>query len=179
MVNAGLDDYDVPWPPEWNIEAFPANFVGETTATEAVVLGPQAALLRANRVFYRVVAVDERGVPSGPSDYASAPRPFIYSEPVVTAKVGQQYSYQVASTRSLGDLRMHGTYRVSTRHICFGDIEAPVFSIAQGPDWLAIDEATGILSGTPQVAGTAKVTVAATIEGLGKATQDFVIQIAE
>jgi len=178
QVNAGKDDYDKRGS-DWKVETFPANFLAETGVTEVVVLGPQATLPNANRAYYRIVAVDTKGVRSGPSDYASAPRPFIYSEPVVTARVGQQYSYQVASTRSLGDLRMHGTYRVSTRHICFGDIEAPIFSIEQGPDWLAIDEATGLLSGTPQVAGTAEVSVAATIERLGKATQDFVIRIAE
>ena len=36
----------------------------------------------ANKTYYRVVAVDEQGKRSGPSDYATGPRPVIYSKPV-------------------------------------------------------------------------------------------------
>ena len=58
----------------WN-PRFPANFVAETTATELAVLGRGVDLPAANKTYYRVVAVDERGKRSGPSDYATAPRP--------------------------------------------------------------------------------------------------------
>jgi len=51
--------------------------------------------------------------------------------------------------------------------------------IERGPDWLAIDEQTGLLSGIPDTAGTVQVTVAATIEGVGRAEQEFTIRVAQ
>ena len=49
----------------------------------------------------------------------------------------------------------------------YWDIEKPKFAIEQGPAWLKIDSATGVLSGTPDAAsgsGTAgKVDVAVTV----------------
>jgi len=86
-----------------------------------------------------VVAVDAQGKRSGPSDYATAPRPVIYSKPVVAAAVGAEYRYQVTVNRSLGDLsaRMKGGDQISG----YFDIEKPKFAIAQGPAWLKIDAA--------------------------------------
>lgn len=68
-----------------------ANFVTEVTATEAAVIGAEVRLPNANRAFYRVVALDDRGERSGPSDFAEAPRPILYSSPVTTARVGSEY----------------------------------------------------------------------------------------
>ncbi len=83
------------------------------------------------------------------------------------------------------------------------DIEKPRFTLAQGPAWLRIDEATGVLSGTPDVAGRTNVAVAVTIdrqvrkldeavlrwgrekvlsmeaERVGAATQRFVIDVVK
>jgi hypothetical protein len=182
----------------WN-PWFPANFIAETTATELKVLGREVDLPAANQTYYRVVAVDERGKRSGPSDYATAPRPVIYSRPVLTAKAGAEYRCQVRATRSLGDLssRMRDKDQVSG----YFDIEKPVFALQHGPAWLKIDEATGLLSGIPDVAGKEEVTVTATIdrevrkldekvlvwgnekvlstatERVGSATQQFVIEV--
>lgn len=58
-----------------------ANFVAETSDTELTVLGAGVDLPNANRAFYRVVAVDDKGTRSGPSDYAAVARPFICSKP--------------------------------------------------------------------------------------------------
>ena len=44
------------------------------------------------------------------------------------------------------------------------DIEKPKFAIEQGPAWLKIDAATGVLSGTPDAAGKVEVAVTATID---------------
>jgi hypothetical protein len=146
---------------DWN-PWFPANFIAETTATELGVLGGGVDLPAANKTYYRVVAVDEQGKHSGPSDYAVAPRPVVYSKPVVTAQVGAEYHYQVRANRSLGDLssRMVDDRQTSG----YFDIEKPRFTLTQGPAWLRIDEATGVLSGTPDVPGRADVIVIVTID---------------
>src|SRR6185312_1867728 len=80
---------------------FPANFIGETTATELVVMGDGAPSPNANRTYYRVVAVDAQGKRSGPSDYATAPRPTIHGKLVAQAKVGTEYRCQLQANRSL------------------------------------------------------------------------------
>jgi len=182
----------------WN-PWFPANFIAETAATELAVLGREVDLPEANKTYYRVVAVDAKGKRSGPSDYAAAPRPLIYSKPVPAAKVGAEYRYQVRANRSLGDLsaRMKGSDQVSG----YFDIEKPKFALKQGPAWLKIDESTGVLSGTPDAAGKVEVAVTASIdrdvrkldekalvwgrekvlstatERVGAATQKFVIDV--
>lgn len=140
-------------PPE-----FPANFVAETTTRELEVVGPRAA----NRAFYRVVAVDAAGNRSGPSDYAELPRPAIVSAPVTSATRGTAYRYPVAVIRSLGDLRTRVVDGKETMN--FWDIETPRFDLRQAPPWLAIDRATGVLSGTPDRAGRYRVVVSATLE---------------
>jgi hypothetical protein len=183
---------------DWN-PWFPANFIAETSATELAVLGGDVALATANKTYYRVVAVDEQGKRSGPSDCAVARRPVIYTKPVLTARVGAEYRYQISANRSLGDLssRMADGSQTSG----YFDIERPRFTLARGPAWLRIDEATGLLSGTPDVAGSTDVAVAVTIdrqvrrlddaalrwgrekvlstetERVGAATQKFVINV--
>jgi len=145
----------------WN-PWFPANFIAETTATELVVLGGDVNLPAANKTFYRVVAIDELGNRSGPSDCTVAPRPVIYSKPVVTARVGTMYCYQMRANRSLGDL---SSRMVDGRQISgYFDIEKPRFTLANRPAWLSIDEATGVLSGTPDVPGRSDVTITVTID---------------
>jgi len=175
---------------------FPANFVTETSQTELIVVGIGLDLPNANKAFYRVVAVDANGKRSWSSDYAAAPRPFIYSEPVVTAEVGADYRYQVATIRSLGNLTTRAPLSMN-----FWDIEGPIFFLEQAPEWLKIDAATGLLSGMPGTAGESKVVVNVTIykevrkldedtlswgiekiittiiERIGSTTQEFVIRI--
>jgi hypothetical protein len=141
---------------------FPANFVAETSATELDVVGPHIDSPAANKAFYRVVAVDAAGKRSGPSDYAAAPRPIIFSAPVTRARKGMEYRYPVAATRSLGDLRMRVVDGKET--MSYWDIERPRFSLARGPQWLTLDAATGVVSGTPDRSGPAEVVVAVTLE---------------
>jgi hypothetical protein len=140
----------------------PANFVAETSATELIVLGPGVDLPNANRAFYRVVAVDDRGKRSGPSDYGAAARPFISSKPPEAARVGTEFRYQVAAVRSLGDLRLRV---VEGKEVAsFWDVEKPRFVLVQGPSWLRIDEGSGVLRGVPDAAGTTEVVVKVTLE---------------
>jgi hypothetical protein len=183
---------------DWN-PWFPANFIAETTGTALAVLGHEIDLPGANKTYYRVVAVDEQGKRSGPSDYATGPRPIIYSKPVLRAKVGSEYRYQVRANRSLGDLgaRMTGNDQVSG----YFDVEKPKFALQQGPAWLKIDEATGLLSGVPQAACKVQVEVTVSLsrqvrkldektlawgnekvlstvaEPVGTTTQKFVIEV--
>jgi hypothetical protein len=183
---------------DWN-PWFPANFIAETTATQLAVLGAEVNLSTANKAFYRVVAVDVQGKRSGPSEYGAAPRPVIYSRPIVTARAGAEYRCQVRANRSLGDLssRMAKDQQTSG----YFDIEKPRFALTQGPAWLKMDETSGVLSGTPEGPGQTEVAVTVTIdrqvrkldeavlrwgnekvlsvesERVGTATQKFVIDI--
>ncbi len=133
---------------------FPANLIAETAAAELAVLGPRVDLPAANKTYYRVVAVDAKGNRSGASDYATAPRPVIYSKPPTAAKAGVEYRYQVLANRSLGDLRTRQTKSGAAAN--FWDIENPVFAPESGPDWLRMDPGSGILSGVPGSAGGSK-----------------------
>lgn len=141
---------------------FPANFIAETTATELAVMGDGIESQSANKTYYRVVAVDTLGKRSGPSDYASAPRPTIYGKPTAQATVGTEYRCRLQANRSLGDLRLRVVDGQETAN--FWDIEKPRFTIAKGPSWLKIDSATGLLSGTPDAAGKVDVAVTVTID---------------
>jgi acetyl esterase/lipase len=140
----------------------PANFVADTSNTELVVLGAGVDLPNANRAFYRVVAVDDKGKRSGPSDYAAAVRPLIYSKPPEAAKVGTEFRYQVSAVRSLGDLRLR---IVAGKEVAsFWEVERPRFVLVHGPTWLRIDESSGVLRGVPDAAGNPDVVVQVTVE---------------
>jgi hypothetical protein len=143
---------------------FPTNFVAEVTGTSLDVIGADNALPNANKAYYRVVGVDTRGKRSGDSDYAEAPRPFIYSVPVTSAPVGQPYRYQVRAIRSLGDLTRRDTARPKPG-ARFWKIEPLTFSLAQKPSWMSIDADTGLITGTPDgTGGTVIVSVTLTKE---------------
>lgn len=141
---------------------FPANFIAETTDTKLVVLSDDIESPAANQTYYRVVAVTAEGKRSGPSDYATAPRPTIYGKPATRAKVGTEYRSQLQANRSLGDLRLRLVNGKETAS--FWDIEQPKFALTEGPAWLKIDPATGLLAGTPDAAGKFDVAVTVTID---------------
>jgi hypothetical protein len=143
---------------------FPGNYLVETTGTELPVVG--GGIEFANKAYYRVVAVDEKGNRSGPSDYAEAPRPLIHSQPITAAKVGDEYQYQLRSIRSIGDSRSRV---IDGREVMnYWDVEQPRFQIERGPKWLSIDAATGRLFGKPEAAGRAEGVVALTLERDGR-----------
>ncbi len=152
--------------------ARPANFVTEIAATDPVgqalqpdkvaVIGAEVKLTNANRAFYRVVAVDEKGNRSGPSDFAETPRPIFYSRPVTAATVGTEYRYLLSAIRSLGDLRTRVVGGKETMN--YWDLETPRFAIQEGPAWLKIDASTGLVSGVPDRAGKVAIVVTATID---------------
>jgi hypothetical protein len=141
---------------------FVANFLAETNALELAVVGPDVETAGANKAFYRVVAMDDKGHRSGSSDYVTAPRPVIVSKPIEQARIGAEYVYKIDAVRSLGDLRT----RVVDGHevMNYWDAEQPQFHIERGPSWLTINKATGQLSGKPDKAGRDEVVVAVTLE---------------
>ena len=138
----------------------PANFVAEISAAEAAVIGLESKL--PNKAFYRVVAVDENGKRSGPSDYVESPRPILYSQPVTEATVGKEYRYSLTAIRSIGDLRTRVVNGKEAMN--YWDVESPRFTLRKGPKWLKIDAASGLLSGVPDRAATQEVIVAAAID---------------
>jgi hypothetical protein len=148
----------------------PASFVAETTDTELTVLGADLELPNANRAFYRVVAVGDKGKRSGPSDYAVAPRPLLHGKPLEAARVGTAYRCQVVTIRSLGDLRM----RIVEGKEAAGywDMEQPRFELVKGPSWLRLDDKTGVFSGVPDVPGKAEIVVRVTLERTVRSLDD-------
>ena len=163
---------------------FPANFVAETRDLELVVVGEGLKLPNTNKAFYRVVAVDSQGNRSWSSEYASAPRPFIYTNPLTVSRVGVPYRYQISTIRSLGDLGYRPVSREQVSDfwpveerpailsgpvwnlqvVKFWDEQLPQFSLLQGPAWLTIDRASGLLTGTPVAQGRVRVVVEARLQ---------------
>jgi hypothetical protein len=80
----------------------------------------------------------------------------ITSTPPTTASIDGEYTYQVTAS---------------------GD-PAPTFSLVQAPDGMAIDESTGLITWTPDAAGTFGVQVRAANDQ-DSDTQSFDIQVAE
>ncbi len=152
---------------EW--VTFPANRLLETTEPRL--------RFRPTHAYYRVVAVDENGQRSGVSDLFAAPRPFIHSDPLESAKPGVAYRYEVKAVASIGDVRCR-TNGGDLYCAAFWDADKPVFSIVRAPAWLGIDAATGVLSGTPPAdfRAPAEVIVSVEIPGVGTDRQMYSIR---
>jgi putative Ig domain-containing protein len=161
----------------------PSNFLAATADTSMVVASPTADEAAANKVFYRVVAIDANGTESGCSDYGELPHPHVYTSPLLNAKVGRPYTYQAKSLRSLGDYQCKQDPTSNTKLYAykFWDIEEITFKLTEGPKWLALDEKTGLLSGTPGAADVGTVTVKLEIAnqfGAG-AGQEFLLSVTQ
>ena len=137
----------------------PGNFLSETTSTEVLVVSPDAGQSNMNRTYYRVVTVDENGVASGPSDYVELPHPYIFAPRQAKAIVGEPFRAELKTLRSLGDLQHR--YAKPTQQ--YWEREEYEFRLRKAPDWLKLDQQTGILSGTPgpNDKGTTEVEVVA------------------
>ncbi|NQT16764.1 MAG: hypothetical protein HQ582_28665 [Planctomycetes bacterium] len=157
------------------------NFLGETTGTSIEVVSPAATAANANKVFYRVVAIDAAGTESGCSDYVELPHPLIYTEPATDATVGQAYRYEAKSLRSLGDYQCKQDRAVRHKQYAyqFWDIEEETFELLEGPRWLSVDEKTGVVSGTPGAGdvGRARVKLEVANQLGGRAEQGFEVTV--
>lgn len=127
----------------------PSNLLATTPDTKLTVVGPDIPDSRGNRVYYRVVAVDSHGRRSGPSDYVEAPRPFVYTLPPLRAVAGQECQYAIRALASKGDLRSvsDGPHRYQS---AFRDGDTLRFLLDEGPDFLALNDQTGILTARPE-----------------------------
>jgi Transglutaminase-like superfamily len=139
----------------------PPNFLALTAETSMTVVDSASAKTTLNRPFYRVVAVDKHGTKSGPSDYAELPHPFVYSEPVTTATARKPYRYQMQTLRSIGDLQARTRFQPS---YSFYEAEGYEWTLAQGPEWLKCDKATGVLSGVPGMRDVGKADVIVSVK---------------
>ena len=174
----GFTASDTPHPVFWEspqdgrpreVRELPPNLVGETDKPEWRPV---------TNAFYRIVAVDARGMASGPGDYAAAPRPKFISEPPVQVKVGTPFNYQPRVIRSLGDLRCRDYTREKVYWAGFWNIEKPVWSLVAAPSWLKLDAGTGELSGTPPADASlgSRVELRCEIPGVGADTQSFCLR---
>lgn len=159
---------------------FAANFVAETAEPFYRV--------RPERAFYRVVAVDARGNRSGSSDYAEAPRPWIYTTPPRTVKAGETYRYEARAIRSIGDLTFHHNFPDEQGQASFWTADQPVFSFeGEMPrcgnfeaKWLHLDPKTGVLSGTPTPADAGEYLVNLRVEINGRVhVQSFPLTVTK
>lgn len=159
----------------------PGNFLAETTRTSMVVVSPTEAAPNASKVFYRVVAIDANGTSSGCSDYAELPHPFVYTQPLTRARVGEVYRCEVKSLRSLGDYQCKQDPTVKHKKYAykFWDIEQNAFRLAAGPRWLRLDEKTGILTGKPSPAdtGTSRVKIEVSNQFGRRAEHEFEVTV--
>jgi hypothetical protein len=156
---------------------FPGNLVQVVTSTSLPVIGANLTAPGTNRTYYRVVAIDVNGIESGPSDFVEAPRPFIYTRPMATISVGQQYQYQAGTIASLGDLRS-STVGSNAYAASYWDIDQPSYSLTKGPAWLQIDPRAGLVTGIPPSAGTFDVEVTVQIGASITDVQAFTITVA-
>jgi len=137
--------------PDVGLAVTPSNRIAQTEDTQYAVIGPDREEPNTNTAYYRVVALDDRGNVSGPSDYAEAPRPLVYSQPG-PGSVGAAYQYDPRVIRSLGDLRCRAT-PVSSYNAAFWDHETLAFRAIALPAGLSLDGVTGRIAGIPQSAG--------------------------
>jgi hypothetical protein len=138
--------------PDAGLVKTPPNLLATVCETQLRVVGHELDLPKANCAYYRVVAVDEAGMESGPSDYAEVPRPFIWNRPNSNAKVGEPYQWKPEVIRSIGDLRCRRS-KTSSYNAAFWDREEFKFDPASLPPGLAQDPDTGVVSGDPTEAG--------------------------
>jgi putative Ig domain-containing protein len=134
----------------------PGNLIGQVSDSPLRVVGWDLELPNTNRAFYRVVAIDKAGNESGPSDYAEVPRPFVVTQPEQRIRVGQPYRHQPIVIRSIGDLRCRRSEK-SSYNAAFWDREEFSFKPVDLPARLGVDEQSGVISGSPEAAGSYEI----------------------
>jgi len=168
------NDYDVV-AARRRTERRPGNFWKEVEGTRCPVIGENGSGV--NRAHYRVVAVDEAGNRSGPSEYVTAPRPYIAGLSCEEGYVGQRFESRVFVIASEGDLRSI-TVDGNPYNPAFRDADPITFTLVDAPVWMSIDR-DGQLSGTPDRAGSVEIKVEASLEGVGKDERTLDVRVRE
>jgi hypothetical protein len=148
----------------------PSNILLTTDQTEAVVVAD--GLKEGDGSYFRVAAIDADGSRGGPSDYVVAKHPCLFTNPVTVAKVGQAYQYQARSLLNLGEMTEAGG------SFTYAHKDTLSFALKQAPEWLKVDAATGLLTGTPVAPGPAAVTLEVSDGHGGSDTQSFTVEVA-
>jgi hypothetical protein len=129
----------------------PANLLATvdepSRSCELLVVGATLSQPAANRCYYRVVAVDAHGGRSGPSDYAEAPRPFLFAAPSSLAAVaGVAVECQLRALRSAGDLSCESGAGGKGRYAAaFRGADELRFLLDEAPSFVGLDRASGLL----------------------------------
>jgi hypothetical protein len=128
---------------------YPANLLAVVEGRKLVVVDGQDEGGCPNRVYYRIVAVDEKGNRGCPSECLGLPHPFIYSVPVTEAVEGLVYQYAVKALQARPATAYYDTVKRTIDHRA----ERLHYCLLDAPPWLRIDERSGLVSGVPP-AGT-------------------------
>jgi len=162
---------------EYGLGPLPPNLLARTSGTSLEVVAPEFEGAAASEVFYRVVAIDAAGTRSGPSDYAELPHPYFFSVPVTTAATGEHYEYRLRSLASMGDLQFR-TLPDGSQDRSFSAGDHQRFRLVSAPAWLAVDEESGLVSGTPPAAGRYHVAAEASNRFGGRARHEWMVEVA-
>jgi hypothetical protein len=123
----------------------PSNLIATTSMTSFQVIQAVPEYPNQNSYYYRVVAVDANGVRSAPTLQVEVDEPFIYSVPITSTRVGQQYQYQFGIVHSIGDLDYESGHPIPYTSYVVS------YSLPIAPDWMTIDERTGRVMGVPRL----------------------------
>jgi len=182
------DSHEVHIGSEGQSHIVPGNLLATTQDTSLQVVGASLPAERGNRGFYRVIAVDADGLRSGASDYAEAPRPFIYSAPPQEIDAGVRQVYDVGVTRSIGDLRsvtdpstQEDPARVGGRYqASFRDGDELLFLLDEAPAFVTLDRQTGRMILTPGIEDVSTHTITIRVQSnSGGDVQGFDLRVHE
>jgi hypothetical protein len=139
---------------------YPANKAGEVTGCTLPVAGPNRAGPGLNRVYYRIAAVDETEGRSCPSECIELPFPFVYSVPPDTVRPGEPFLYRIKALYRSSEAGYKGKIKTIMEY----RTDTVKYSLVCGPDWISLDETTGILTGTPKKGKSGQVKISVRIE---------------
>jgi hypothetical protein len=140
---------------------YPANLLTVIEGQELLVVDKEGDRERANRVYYRIVAVDRDGNRGCPSECIGLPHPFIYSVPTTEATEGLVYQYLLKVLRAGPATAYYGTVKRTIDH----RTERLSYRLLEAPPWLQIDERSGLVSGVSPSGAQGEYQVSIEVDG--------------
>ena len=150
----------------------PANVFLVTSNTQAIVVGSKLKGELANKCHFRVSAIDANESRGCPSDFASAPHPFIFTEPNTIAKAGESYLYAPETILTLRQLAPAGE-----RTVGFPNRDILKWRLKTGAPWMKIDPNMGVITGMPTDKGAVEVIIVVEDGHGASAEQQFTLHI--